>query len=373
MEIAQTKKQEEENLMENIARKKRKENSCFCHSKRLLLEGYLLGKRGYPKITKKTELAKIFGCDRKTIYNEMQRGLVEHTKTDLSKVWEYNADYAQLKADWENTARGRKLKIGSDFILCAELKRLIVDENYSPYAVLAEFRLNGWKTETRFCEKTLYNWVNKGDVAGVARTDLPNKGVKYREKGSTRRYSRTKCAEHSIDKRPAEVETRESFGHWELDTVKGGADKGTECLFTMTERKSRNEIARKIPDAKGKSVIDVLDGIEREIGSEAFRRIFRTLTCDGGTEFMNIEGIERSCIDGKPRTKLYFAHPYTACERGTNENHNRILRRFFPKGCDFSLVTDEEVRQAEEWMNNYPRKIHDGLTPAMIYKKCCNL
>ena len=55
-----------------------------------------------------------------------------------------------------------------------------------------------------------------------------------------------------------------------------------ECLFTMTERKSRNEIARKIPDAKGKSVIDVLDGIEREIGSEAFRRIFRTLTCDGG-------------------------------------------------------------------------------------------
>ena len=116
-----------------------------------------------------------------------------------------------------------------------------------------------------------------------------------------------------------------------------------------------------------------LDEIERKIGSKAFRRIFRTLTCDGGSEFMDIEGIERSCIDGKPRTKVYFAHPYTACERGTNENHNRILRHFFPKGCDFSEVTDDEVQQAVDWMNNYPRRIHGGLTPAMIYNDCVQL
>lgn len=359
--------------MEIIERKERKENSCFNYDRRLLLEGYLLGKKGYPKIQNQTKLAKIFQCDRKTIYNEIKRGLVEHLKSDLSKVLEYNADYAQQNANWENTGRGRKLKIGSDFILCSELKKLIVDKNYSPYAVIAEFNLNGWKTETRFCEKTLYNWVNKGFVAGVERTDLPNKGVKYKEKGSTRRYSRAKCAEHSIDNRPKEIETRKEFGHWELDTVKGGADKGTECLFTMTERKSRNEIARKMPDAKENSTVKTLDEIERRIGSENFRQIFKTMTCDGGSEFMDIEGIETSCIDGKPRTKLYFTHPYTACERGTNENHNKIMRRFFPKGCDFSKVTDEEVQHAEDWMNNYPRKIHDGLTPAMIYKKCCNL
>lgn len=104
-------------------------------------------------------------------------------------------------------------------------------------------------------------------------------------------------------------------------------------------------------------------------GAERFRKIFKTMTCDGGTEFMDIDGIETSCMDGKPRTKLHFAHPYAACERGTNENHNRILRRFFPKGRDFSKVTCEEVQYAENWMNNYPGKIHDGLTPAMIYKK----
>ena len=358
--------------METIAQKERKENSCFDYNKRILLEGYLLGKTGFPKITSRTELAKIFNCDRKTIYNEIMRGTVEHIRSDLSRVYEYNAEYAQNIADERNANRGCTPRIMIDSALSRELKRYIVDKKYSPYAAVAELNKNGWPSKTRASEKTVYNWVNGGLIYGISRTDLPNKGVKYREKGSTRRYSRAKCAEHSIENRPKEAENRENFGHWELDTVKGGKDTSTECLFTMTERKSRNEIVRKMPDAKGKSTVDVLDEIERRIGSEAFRRIFITLTCDGGTEFMDIEGIERSCIDGKPRTKVYFAHPYTACERGTNENHNRILRRFFPKGCDFSKVTDEEVAHAEHWMNNYPRRLHGGKTPAMIYKKCCN-
>ncbi len=358
--------------MENVVQKTRKRNSCFNHDLRLRLEGYIFGKRGYPKITNRTKLAEIFECDRKTIYNEIQRGLVEHTRSDLSKVLEYNADFAQLKADWENSGRGCALKIGSDYTLCAEIKKLIIDRKYSPYAVIQHFEQNGWPTETRMCEKTLYNWVNEGNIVGVKRTDLPNKGIRYKEKSSKRRYSRAICSKHSIDNRPVEVESRMTFGHWELDSVKGGTEFGTECLFTMTERKSRKEIVRKMKDAKGKSTVEILDEIERRIGTVLFRKIFETMTCDGGTEFMDVEGIERSCIDGKPRTKLYFAHPYTACERGTNENHNRILRRFFQKGCDFSKVTDEDIQTAEDWMNNYPRKIHGGKTPAMIYKICCN-
>ncbi|MBQ9539621.1 MAG: IS30 family transposase [Treponema sp.] len=327
----------------------------------------------FPKITSRTRLAVIFDCDRKTIYNEIKRGTVEYTRSDLSKVYEYNAEYAQKVADGRNANRGSVPKIMLDTALARELKRLVADEGYSPYAVVAELNATGWPSSTRAVEKTVYNWVNEGLIYGVSRTNLPNKGVKYREKGSTRRYSRAKCEEHSIENRPKEADDRNNFGHWELDTVKGGKDTSTECLFTMTERKSRREIARKMPDAKGKSTVEVLDEIERQIGSEAFRRTFITMTCDGGTEFMEGEGIERSCIDGKPRTKLYFAHPYTACERGTNENHNRILRRFFPKGCDFSKATDEDVARAEDWMNNYPRRIHGGKTPAMIYRKCCYL
>ncbi len=129
----------------------------------------------------------------------------------------------------------------------------------------------------------MYNWVNGALVHGIARADPPNKGVRYREKGSKRRFSRGKCTERSIENRPKEADDRNNFGHWELDTVKGGKDKQTVCLLTMTERKSRREIARKMPDAKGKSTVEVLDEIERKIGSEEFRRIFITLTCDGGS------------------------------------------------------------------------------------------
>ena len=82
--------------MKTLAQKERKENSCFDYNKRILLEGYLLGKTGFLKITSRTELAKIFNCDRKTIYNEIMRGTVEHTRSDLSRVYEYNADFLSL-------------------------------------------------------------------------------------------------------------------------------------------------------------------------------------------------------------------------------------------------------------------------------------
>lgn len=76
--------------MESLAQKERKENSCFDYNKRILLEGYLLGKTGFLKITSRTELAKIFNCDRKTIYNEIMRGTVEHTGEKWRNFYLYN-------------------------------------------------------------------------------------------------------------------------------------------------------------------------------------------------------------------------------------------------------------------------------------------
>lgn len=96
--------------MRDVSQRKRKENSCFNYEKRLLLEGYLLGKQGYPKITQRKALAHILGCDRKTVYNEIKRGLVQYMKTELRTVAEYNADYAHQDSDWQNTARDRSLK-----------------------------------------------------------------------------------------------------------------------------------------------------------------------------------------------------------------------------------------------------------------------
>ena len=165
-----------------VTEKRRKANSCFKHNERLLLEGYLTGSRGFEKIKKRKRLAEIFNCDRKTIYKEIKRRMVEHIKSDLSVVFEYNADYAQGKADFENTGRGRNLKIGSDARLCGILKEKIKKEKYSPYAVIAEFNLKGWPTETRICEKTLYNLINKRIIQDLTNANLPNKGTNTKKK-----------------------------------------------------------------------------------------------------------------------------------------------------------------------------------------------
>lgn len=137
--------------METLPQKERKENSCFNNNKRMILEGYLLGKTGFPKITNRTQLAEIFKCDRKTIYNEI-----------IGTIFEYNAEYAQNIANERNANRGMIPKIMLDTALARKLKHYIVDKKYSPYATLAELNIKGWPSETRAVEKTLYNWVNDG-------------------------------------------------------------------------------------------------------------------------------------------------------------------------------------------------------------------
>jgi IS30 family transposase len=79
------------------------------------------------------------------------------------------------------------------------------------------------------------------------------------------------------------------------------------------------------------------------------------------------EAIEGSSLkEGIKRTQVYFAHPYSVWERGSNENHNRMIRRFIPKGRSIAAVTEDEVNKIENWMNNYPRKILGYKTPNQL-------
>ena len=141
--------------METLPRKEREENSCFDNNKRMILEGYLLGKTGFPKITNRTQLAEIFKCNRKTIYNEIKRGTVEHLQSDLSTIFEYNAEYAQNIANERNANRGMIPKIMLDTALARELKRYIVDAKYSPYATLAELNIKGRPERNECCRKNI--------------------------------------------------------------------------------------------------------------------------------------------------------------------------------------------------------------------------
>lgn len=180
-------------------------------------------------------------------------------------------------------------------------------------------------------------------------------------------------AGESIEQRPEEIDEREEFGHWEGDTVYSGKGKRktTRALLTLTERKTRKEIIIAIPNRKAETVVKALDALERKLGARRFRAIFKSITFDNGTEFAAAEELERSCVNKRlPRTKVYFCHPYSSWERGTNENTNGMIRRRFPKGTNFAAVTNAQIAQAENWINNYPRKILGYRSSEIVFREC---
>jgi transposase, IS30 family len=335
----------------------------FTWGERLLLQYHYNGTNRYEKIISPTLLSTLLSKNERTIRREIKRGLVEHTSSELLKIMEYSAEYAQNDADSKNSAKGPEIKLGKDWNLVNEISRLIKENKYSPYAVVQHFERTNWPSETRICEKTLYNYIAAGDIANVTEKDLLYEGKRRKPKGKPKRHSNTMNASRSIDKRPQEVNERAVAGHWEMDTVYSGKNCSPSCLLTLTERKTKTEIARLIPDRTAASVKTEIDKIERQIGALSFRKLFISITSDNGVEFSNAEGLEKSILSNKARTKLFFSHPYSSYERGTNENHNGIIRRFIPKGSDIGLEKKCFIRNIQDWMNNYPRKILGGRSP----------
>lgn len=344
-----------------------KKGKHLTYNERILLEAFFNGKGDFEKIRSTKKLANYFGRSVRTIQREIKRGLVEHQRGDFTTVVEYNAEYAQRKADYEKTAKGAQKKLKNDPRLLEAISELLL-KKFSPYAIIKYLERENFFGCPPFCEKTLYNYIASGEIYGFGVENLPNKGANRKKKAKKTTFSRAGCALRSIDNRPKAINTRSEVGHWEIDTVKGSLGKSTACLLTLTERKTRAEIAMKMNDGSAESVVSALDKIEAKMGRKNFMKLFKSITADGGSEFMDFDGIEK-IIAGKKRTQLFFAHPYRSCERGTNENHNRMIRRFFPKKTDFSKVDAKEVEFAQNWMNNYYRKIHGGKTPLEMLQK----
>lgn len=342
-------------------------HSHFTYEERIQLEFYLSGTGKLPKITSLLMLGTLLHKHPRTIKREIERGMVEHVFDEgLQTKLVYNADHAEFIARAKDSAKGPDLKLGRDYVLARSIGELVHGMHYSPYAVIAHFNLNGWPTETRISEKTLYSYIHEGLIPQTTKEDLLLKGKGRRPHGKPRSHKDPALAAKCIVNRPAEIETRSTFGHWEGDTVVGGGGKGPECLFTLTERMTRTEIIRRISSKSMKSVVQAIGSIERELGSDDFRRLFHTVTFDNGGEFHDIDGIEFSSLSRKKRLEAFFAHPYNASERGTNERQNGIIRRFVPKGCAIGDYSKPEVRKVQDWMNNYPRKVLDGQTPASL-------
>jgi len=315
----------------------------------------------------KQEIADEIHVHVSTIYREIKRARMVQLTTELVEVDKYNPDEAHKKYRENLSAKGAPLKIGNDHELAEYIERKIIDEHRSPAAALAEIRLEGREFKTSICVSTLYSYIEKGVFLTLTNADLPEKPKKKRKYRKVKEQKRASRGE-SIEKRPAEVDERNTFGHWEGDTVYSKKKK-REALLVLTERETRREIMEKMPDRTKESVVRAFDRIERRYGA-LFPKIFRTITFDNGGEFADVEGIERSAIrKGRKRTKAYFCHPYSSCERASNECQNKMIRRdhLFPKGTDFGKVTAAAVKEAEAWVNNYPREILGWLTSEILF------
>ena len=168
----------------------------------------------------------------------------------------------------------------------------------------------------------------------------------------------------SIEERSQEIESRKEFGYWECELVLGAKTRDDQVLFTLAERKSHEFlIVVPIADKTSACVMAAMKQIQ-EVYSEHFREIFKTIMTDNGSEFADLTELEKMAD-----TLVYYAHPYTSCDKGTVKRHNGLIRRFIPKGKRIADFTSQQIAEVKIWCNCLPRKILGYRTPDEIFEE----
>ncbi|APS41803.1 Mobile element protein [Weissella jogaejeotgali] len=329
----------------------------------LLKEGYSLA-----------NIARRLNFSRSTITREIRRGTQDSPKNNLNYPTNliksmYRARDAQFRANNRRHHAGRPTSLTP--YKQQVLKKEIHDHHYTPGQVVA-------KHQRLFSNTTIiYTWINHNQIPGVTEKDLPMQGRRFK-RSINRQLNRYKVRLHktysrkkrhfypaewnkiqfkesykyigkrqSINDRPAKVNQRKAFGHWEMDGVEG-KKRNDSLLVTFVERKTRFQVALK---AKSKSALNILKVLVQF--KKLFGQYVKSITCDNGQEFVNsvvTKFILHHLGD------LYIANSYAPYERGTNERTNRNLRArwYFPKGTQLSDVSQQRVNQVVAEINSKP-------------------
>ncbi len=321
------------------------------------------------KATRK-QIAEAIGVSERTIYYELARGKCVQRTSELIDQEVYCPDVAERKYQEHLRAKGPDLKLGNDHAFASRVEDLIVNQGFSPAAALKTIEADDEEYSTVICESTLYNYIYRGDVFfELGPEHLREKGRRHNGSNKSNRPKGARAPRgESIEHRPDTINDRDEFGHWEMDCVVGAVGS-KRTLLVLTERKTRTGIIMPMRDHTAASVVRALNRLERKYGKN-FYNLFKSITVDNGSEFADCVGMERSCRRRGKRTQLYYCHPYSAYERGSNENMNRMIRWFFPKGTNFDEVADEDIRRAEDWINSYPRRVLGWRSSSAAMREC---
>lgn len=302
---------------------------------------------------KTADIAAQLGVSRRTVEREVRKGTVRQETTDYQYVQVYKADAGQRIHDEKAQNKGRSLKIGHHHEYAKRITELITLEKYSPDAANHQY-MKEHDGEQVVCTRTLYSYIWDGMLYGLGEEALPRGKQKRKKRQSHRRVALNNIQGRSIEERTEAINERREDGHWEMDTVVG---RGKACLLVLTERRKNLELIFKLKNKTEACVVNQIDKLERKLGTVRFRDVFKSITCDNGCENLDMAGLECSVSGSeKPRTTIYYAHPYSAYERGANEGANVLIRRFVPKGSDISKLPRDAVKRIAHWMNHYPRR-----------------
>lgn len=310
----------------------------------------------------KKEIAELLHKSERTIRREINRGKVKIRGYEWEEKEEYSAQKAQEAYEYNKTGKGPELKLDKNKRLVEHIEKEIIENKKSPEAIVEELEKNGFEKE--ITGRTIRNAIKKGNVFERIEENKIIYKKEKKKKNQEKRVSKLIPAEKSIEHRPKEANERSEYGHWEGDLIIGKKKKGS-VLFTLTERKIKEEIIIKLKGKKAEYVVKAMNGLERKYGKEFYQK-FKTITFDNGVEFMDYKGIEKSCLRKGKRTEIYYAHPYCSGERGTNENNNRMIRRWIPKGTSIDEISTKFIKQIEDWINNYPRAMFDYKSSNML-------
>ena len=295
------------------------------------------------------KIAKLVGRNVSTISRELRRNC-----THMYDIPTYYPHTAQKKYLLRRSYCHRGMFQSEELIAYIEEKLMLT---WSPEQIAcspAPFKMPSWRT--------IYRWLYDKYLLNGNLKVLRRKGRSHGIKETRGKFNKGK----SIRKRDKSIYSRKEAGHWEADTVVSGQGKSKACFATLVERKTRFYIAVKMPDRKAETMAKTIINTLSEFPNE----LVKTITCDRGTEFANWREIEQQL-----NCDVYFADPYCAWQKGSNENSNGLLREFYPKGRNLSRVSPKTLKKNLALINARPRKVLNFYSAQFLWeselKNCC--
>lgn len=275
----------------------------------------------------------------------------------------YSAVFAQAHADRKREKRKkRKRKLDLD----EDLRRWVISElerGQSPDVIAGRLTYDPpphLKRKT-ISHEAIYQWIQKGEGRHLGLHHLLRLGRPRRQKHRSRKTRKTHIPERiSIHERPEGVEERKEMGHWESDSIV--YPKQQEKLSVQVERKARYVMVHRLSNGSAEETEQALIKSIESFPSP----VWKTITFDNGGE-----GARHQRLKERFNLQTYFCDPYASYQKGSVENTNRIIRRYLPRGTDMSKITQQDIYEIQEKINNTPRKILGYKTPKEVMAEIC--